>query len=140
MAYVLQQDIVDRYGQDALIVASDRDGDGQIDQAVVDQALADADAEIDGYVRAKYPLPLEPVPQILVRIGVDIALYRMAATSDIGAEEHRTRYEDAIALLRRIRSGEVSLGLPDTPPSSTGRAHVTSNKRLFNRDSMRKLT
>lgn len=138
--YATQQDIVDRYGQDALTLAADRDGDGQVEQAAIDQGLADADAEIDAYLAAKYDLPLPSVPDVLVRLAVDIALYRMEATADVGSEERRQRYEDAVALLKRISKGEVSLGLSDPPASSNGKVHFTSGERRFTRGSMRRLT
>ncbi|MNG19141.1 hypothetical protein D3C84_1032700 [compost metagenome] len=49
---------------------------------------------------------------MLVRLCCDIALYRLSADAGSGTEEKRKRYEDAVALLRRIASGEVSMGMP----------------------------
>ncbi|MEX0732846.1 MAG: DUF1320 domain-containing protein [Aquisalimonadaceae bacterium] len=140
MPYATQQNIIDRYGQDVLLLAADRDGDGQVDSEAVDQALADADAEIDTYLAAKYALPLAVVPDVLVRLAVDIALFRVEATADVISEERRQRYKDAVALLARMARGEVSLGLPDPPVSANGAVHISSEKRRFNRRSMRRLT
>ena len=45
--YATLQDLQTRFGEDALLIAADRDGDNQVDAEVVEQALEDADAEID---------------------------------------------------------------------------------------------
>ncbi|OQR35911.1 hypothetical protein BWR15_06175 [Pseudomonas sp. T] len=115
MPYATRTNMVERWGMDALLVVADRDQDGVLDDDVVDQALLDASAEIDTYVGAKNRLPLPSVPEVLVRLCSDIALYRLSADGNSSTEEKRKRYEDAVSLLRRIASGEVSLGLP-TPP------------------------
>jgi phage gp36-like protein len=135
--YATQQDIVDRYGQDLLLLIADRDADAVIDVDVVTRALTDATAEIDTYLAAKYELPLPSVPEVLVRLCVDVVVYRLSSEADAATEERRIRYDDAIALLRRIASGEVSLGLPDPPPSSSGAAVVSGEGRVFSRKSMR---
>jgi phage gp36-like protein len=135
MPYATQQQATDRYGADALLVIADRDGDGVIDADVLDQALADASAEIDTYLAARYQLPLATVPEVLVRLCVDITVYRLAADADMATDERRKRYEDAVALLVRISKGDVSLGLPVPPPSSNGVVSVTSQPRRFGRGS-----
>ena len=131
--YATVQHITDRYGQDALILLTDRQGTGAIDTDVVDQALRDASAEIDTYLAAKYSLPLSLVPDVLVRLCVDIVMYRLAADRDLGTEERRKRYDDATALLTRIAKGLVSLGVPTPPASSNGVAFVQGPKRRFGR-------
>jgi phage gp36-like protein len=133
MAYATQQNIVDRYGDDQLLIVADRDNDSVVDAAVVEQALLDATAEIDTYVAAKYTLPLATTPVVLTRLCVDISMYRLAADRDIATEERRKRYEDAVYLLRRIATGEVSLGIQTPPPSSNGAVVITSQPRRFGR-------
>lgn len=137
MNYCTQQNIIDRYGQDQLLLIADRNNDQVVDAAVVDQAIADASAEIDVYIAAKYELPLPEVPEVIERICIDIVMYRLASTADVMTEEKRQRYEDAIALLKLIAKGEASLGLPDPPASSSGSVTVSSQERRFNRDSMK---
>jgi len=119
MAYADLAALVARYGMDTILVASDRDQDGVIDAGVIEQATADASAEIDSYVGALHRLPLASVPEVLVRLCCDIALYRLSMDAGSGTEEKRTRYEDAVALLRRIASGDVSLGMPTPVEEAT---------------------
>lgn len=133
MPYATQQDIIDRYSQEALLIIADRDDDQVIDSAVVDQALADATAEIDTYLAAKYSLPLAVVPDVLIRLSVDIVMYRLAADADMATEERRQRYEDAINLLDRIAKGTASLGMSEPPKSSNGVVKLISKIRRFGR-------
>jgi len=114
MVYASAQDLVERHGPDAVIVLGDAD-----DAAKVDQALDDASAEIDGYLEPRYELPLSSVPQLLVRLCVDIAFYRLAsmvAAVPTADDDRRLRYQDAVSVLRRIRSGEVRLGVEALGP------------------------
>ncbi|WP_027366938.1 gp436 family protein [Desulfocurvibacter africanus] len=133
MSYASQQDIVDRYGEEALVLLADRDNDGVADPDVIAQTLADADAEIDAYLAARYQLPLATVPAVLKRLAVDIVVYRLAADAGTGTEERRQRYEDAVDLLKRISTGQASLGLAEAPASTGGGVHMTSGPRRFGR-------
>lgn len=140
MPYATQAQLVERYGEDALLVVADRDLDGVIDADIIEKALNDATAEIDTWLAAKYSLPLPTVPDVLVRLCADITLYRLAAEADQATDERRKRYEDAVQLLKAISRGDASLGMPDPPKSSNGAVTLISGPRRFNRTTMRKLT
>ncbi|MCE5420258.1 MAG: DUF1320 domain-containing protein [Acidithiobacillus sp.] len=115
MAYCTLADLIERYGEAELIQRADRDNDGSPDAAVVNRAIADASAEIDGYLATRYQLPLPTIPVILARIAGDMARYFL--WQEQASEEVRRRYEDARRLLEAISSGKVSLGLPATLPA-----------------------
>jgi phage gp36-like protein len=136
MPYATQQDMIDRYGEDDLLIAADHDGDGVADAAVVTQGLSDATDVIDAHIGARYTLPLATVPAVLKRLCVDIALYLMSKPPSI-TEEKRKRYEDAIKLLQAISSGKVSLGISETGETvaTTGGASFTAKDRVFTRRS-----
>lgn len=131
--YATLQNLVDRFGNDALLIAADRDGDGMVDADVVDQALADADAEIDTYVGQQYKLPLTTVPRILTKLAVDIAFDTLSPEADTATEHRRTRREKAIQLLKSIAKGEVSLGIQEETPVSI-KPSVTSSPRRWHRN------
>lgn len=145
MAYATRTDIEDLYGAAALYVA-DRDRDGVPEDAAIDRALDDASAEIDAYLRVLYDTPVAPVPQLLVKLTCDVALYLLAQTGDVRTEEHRTRYEDALKALARLAEGKMKLPPPPPPPvdPSDPDAPVpldgprvivaTGPERLFSRD------
>jgi phage gp36-like protein len=148
MPYALIADITDLYGTNALYVA-DRDHDGLVDTVAVDRALASASAEIDSYLVTRYGLPLHETPAILRQHCVDISVYRLALSADVLSEEHRRRYEDAIAHLKLIAAGKAGLAFttpppvdPNPDPSAVTGARpivVAGPPRIFSRDEMRDL-
>lgn len=137
MPYATLADLQNRYGEDAITVLADRDGDGAADAGVVDRALADADAEIDAYLAERYQLPLSPVPPLLTRLACEIAVYRLGMEAGGGlTEEKRKRYEDVVALLKRLGDGTATLGLPADQPAAPRRTTpglVSGNQRIFGR-------
>lgn len=146
MAYASWQNITELYGQAALYVA-DHERDGAPDYDAVERALQSASDEIDSYVGVREKLPLPAVPGILRQHCVDIAVYRLALSADVLTDEHRRRYEDAIAHLKRISEGKATLVIPvdpDAPPEegdlagSGPRPIVAAGPpRLFSREQMR---
>ena len=132
--YATAPDIIDRHGEDVLVLLADRDGDGVADEGVINQALTDAASEIDTYLAPKYDLPLETVPPILTRLAVDIAVYRLSPESDAGTEERRLRYEDAVALLKRLATRTAALDLAGDDGEALSRprrVRVSAPGRVF---------
>ena len=66
MSYATLAALLERYDESEILVIADRDQDGEIDEAVVQDALDDATAEIDTWVQARYTLPLPRTPEILI--------------------------------------------------------------------------
>ena len=139
MPYATTEQATERYGADLVLLLTDRDGDGAADTGLFDRAFADADAEIDTYLAAKYQLPLSETPAVLTRLAIDIAVYRLASEADRLTDERRQRYDDAVKLLARIAKGEASLGLasPGAPSRAFSSASsATSRPRRFSRQTM----
>ena len=134
--YATRQDIIDTYGPEALTIAADRDGDGAEDAGVADKALADASELMDSYIGAKYDLPLPTAPDVLKPVCVDIALYRMSQGAGALTEEIAERHKQAVAWLRDLSRGLVSLGLDDSPPSAGGGVQTSGPTRRFTRDKL----
>ena len=112
MPYTSPAELIALYGEDQMSLLADRTGDFVADPEVIGKAIARADAEIDSHVGARYPLPLASVPEILRQLSSDIAVYRLATDGGALTNEHRQRYEDAVAHLRRIADGRAVLSLP----------------------------
>lgn len=133
MPYTSLSLLTDRYGLDELIQRTDKATPytGAVVEAVLDRAIADADAEINGYVGTRYTLPLpEPVPAVLVPIACDITRYRLY--DDAVPEVVRQRYEDAVSRLKDIATGRLSLGIdPASVTPAAGTVKVRSRDRLF---------
>lgn len=138
MPYATLQDLKDRFGEEDIYVVFDRDGDGFIDTAAVDRALADADNEIDSYLTGRYQLPLANVPPALTRLAAQIAMYH-ASTGTTMTDEKKERYAQAVKMLEKIAAGAISLGLPsaDEPPARQP-ITVQASTRLFGDDELAK--
>lgn len=141
MSYATRQSMIDQYGEDELIALTDRTGADVIDETRLQSALDDAAAEINGWIAKRVTLPLDPVPRSLGRHARAIAyflLFDQRGTRNI--PEARDRYDDAIAWLKSVARGEVSLG-DETPEdgtdSSPGAISTDAPERLFTRDTMR---
>lgn len=117
MAYVSLADLVDRYGEEEIAQRSDRAAGVTIDAAVVGQAIADAEAEIDAWLAARYALPLPTVPAVLKRVAAAMARYHLWEQQ--ASERVRQDYEDARRLLEAISRGRVALGLPSNLPEAS---------------------
>lgn len=137
MSYATQADLTDRFGAAELAQRTDRSNGETIDVVVLGRALADADSEIDGYLASRYTLPLPSTPPVLTRLACDMARYRLY--DDAVPETVRLRYQDAVALLKRLSSGEVQLaGITPVPASGgTGNAvAISSRAKYFDADAL----
>lgn len=136
MPYATQQNLIDRFGETEILQLTDKDGDEVIDAAVISQAIDDADAIIDGYLQSRYTLPLQSVPKNLVTYACDIARYRLY--DDRATEQVTTRYKDALAFLRSISKGDITLGLDgdSEPTATTGGPQADAPGRTFTRDKL----
>ena len=128
MTYATRDDLVDRFGETE-IAQRER----MLPPGAVAQALSDASTDLDGYLSARYTVPVVPVPPTLVRLVCDIARYRLlgdAATDDV-----RGRYKDAIAAVRDIGAGRSRL--PEVAPvaaaSESATVDFVSAPRIFGR-------
>lgn len=134
MTYASQQNLIDRFGEDELIQLTDRASLDAIDATVVARALADADAEINGYLSTRYTLPLSPVPAVLEKLACDIARYQLFenAVTEIVKE----RYENAIRFLKDVAAGKVTLGVDgngDTAATISNSVQISSTTPVFRR-------
>jgi len=139
MSYANEAQLVERYGFPAIMALTDRGAyaTGAIDSAVVDRALADTDALIDGYLRNRYELPLIAVPPLLTDVALTIAFYRLhIAQPD---DKVVADYRDASALLDRIAKGAVALPIGSAVPSVTAGsgARVTDRERPISAETMK---
>lgn len=115
MAYASKQDMIDSFGERTMIMLSDRDEDGEMDEAAITAALEAASSEIDGYLSVRYstPIVVSPTPQVLQGSAIDIAAYRLASNGLALSEDLRKRYEDRRQLLRDISQEKANLGVPE---------------------------
>ncbi|WP_321821211.1 MULTISPECIES: DUF1320 domain-containing protein [unclassified Burkholderia] len=134
--YATVEFMTKRFGQREVIALSDREQTGEVDSTVLADALDEASAEIDTYLAGRYALPLDPQPKMLAGICCDIARYRLCGGETVMTEEIDKRYKAAIAFLKLVASGDVTLGSTTTgsvtqPDNSV---QFVTGTRVFNRE------
>jgi phage gp36-like protein len=138
MSYAAPQDMINRYPNRDLVQLTNEDpASTTIQSAPIAQALADASAEIDGYIEGRFVLPLTDPPAVLNRLATDIAMYRLQTLRPLhDLQDARRRYDDAIALLTKVAAGELTLGLATDgqEPQTAGAAETVAGPgRVFDR-------
>lgn len=135
MAYSTQTDLEEQISQAELIQLTDDAGSGSVDTSAVARAVADADAEIDSYCGGRYTMPFSPVPVIIRKFSVDMAIYNLFSRRSVlkVPEERQKRYDNAIRFFRDLAKGLISLGADSPAESSDGLPQATRTKddRVF---------
>ncbi len=132
MAYATKADMIDAYGERLLIDLLDREDapTGQIDELALTKALDHASAEIDGYIAARYVLPLQDIPTLLRDLTCVLAVWRLHTHEPSG--KIKTDYEGAQKKLLQISEGKLRIpGAAGIEPAGTGAggARVTDRER-----------
>jgi len=135
--YATQADILEQLDGDILIQLTDDADAGTVDADVVTRAIADADAEVDGYCGKRYPVPFSTVPPIIRKFSVDIAIYNLYARRQGAPDDRKDRYNNALKFLTNVSKGLISLGEddPDATPASEA-PEIDSEDRIFDRTTM----
>lgn len=138
MTYATIDHLLDRYGSRLLVQLTDRGelATGEIDTDIVDRALADTDAAINGRL-VKYRLPLTDVPELLVDLAQVIAIYKLHRFQPDPKIE--ADYKDAMATLRDISTGIVSLSIAgaEVPGSDGNGVRITDRERPLTADNLK---
>ena len=139
MAYCILADIKKAISEAVLIQLTDDDNIGAIITENVTKAIARADAEIDGYCAVKYAVPFTTVPPVVAGLSLDMSIYYLYKRRTV-SEDVQKSYDNAIARLKDIAKGLLSLGV-DPPPAASTSEGAESNKsvsdRIFTRDTMK---
>jgi len=112
-SYAAIADVTARYPNRDLVQLTNEDPTVEtVNATALQAALNDAGAEIDLYITSRFQQPLATVPVGLTIMCCDIAVYNLQRLRPLKSmESARQRYEDAIAKLRLIAKGELTLGL-----------------------------
>lgn len=139
MPYTTQDVLVARYGESMLISLTDRASmpTGAIDSSIVDQALADTDAMIDGYLAVRYALPLASTPALIANLAATIAIWKLhifQPDPKIAAD-----YASAVNQLAAIAAGNLRIPVDGIAPTGTGGsgARVTDRARPLTADNLK---
>jgi phage gp36-like protein len=124
VSYCTLDQLTARYGETMLRQLTDRAQPpaGVIVSAVVDRALADTDALIDGYLRGRYALPLPDVPPLVTDLAQQIAIYKLHGQTV--ADKIDADYQQALKTLAMIAAGTVRLDVAGIEPAASGASGV----------------
>ncbi len=128
--YLTRQGLIESVGL-ATVEALAGDQSVADNQALVEQAIADAEAEANGYLAGRYETPLSPAPPWL-RLHVGrLALWRLLSakgyTPGSPDESIRKDRDAAIKFLEAVRDGKVHLGQTGDDGTSQPRARVVAD-------------
>ena len=129
MTYASIDQLIERFGERMLVDLTDR-GDvptGAIVAPVVDRALADTDAVIDGYLAGRYALPLAETPPQLLDLALTIAIYKLHPNEP--DPKIAKDYDGAMKALAQISSGIIRLPAAGVEPAAGGSSGVETIDR-----------
>ena len=137
--YCTLDDIKKQVQETTLIEITDDNLSGQINTDVVNETILYADTLIDGYLRGRYTLPLQTLPEIVKVIAIDLAIYRLYSRrfhTDM-PESIKDKYKNSIKLLEQIQKGIISLGIETVgiaPELGEYRTNKTYRDRIFRQE------
>lgn len=135
MTYVSKAQLIDAFGETELIQLTDRVNLNVIDDVVLSQAITKAALRIDGYISPRYNLPLDQA-MIDASSLTEMTGYivRRILYKDAAIDQIKDDYKDALAWLRDVQSGKVSLGVQDIQAVDTGHVVVKAGVSKHNWD------
>ena len=120
MSYTDKTQLILAYGETDILDLTDRNEAGEIDDAVLAEAIATVTGEINGYLSGRYKLPIATVPAVLRSIANALVFEKLHARSvdDAAAAAAKTARDQ----LKAINAGKMKLEVEgaETPSSGAG--------------------
>lgn len=143
MPYCTLDDLKSSAVEATLVQLTDDDAStGEIDHTKVAEAIAYADQLIDGYLRGRYTLPLNPVPGVIKNISVDLAIFHLYARRPEleMTEAQMFKYKNSVKLLEQIQKGLITFGIESAdsgPGAGEYRTNKTADDRVFSKTNLK---
>lgn len=136
--YCTSEDIAKHLPEVELIQLTDDANAGEIDEAMVTEAVETGDSIINGYLATRdVTLPLNPVPKLINTISIDLAIWALhnRRFSQKLPENVTERYQNAIKLLQQIQSGKLNWGSSEAQPALPAeyRTDARTTDRIFSK-------
>jgi phage gp36-like protein len=144
--YCTVNDLLGSIREETIIeLSDDSDTPTSINVDIVNQMIVQADNEIDGYIRGRYILPLDPVPGVIKDISVDMSIYNLWTRRPERAAPDAIikKYNDRIKRLQDIAEGVFLVNAPQLGASdSTGKdnyckTNKTARDRKFTKEKLK---
>lgn len=139
MVYCTLDDIYGSIDAQDVIDYTDDEDTGAVNMIRVDQAIAGAGALIDSHMGGRYVVPLNPVPDMILELAVDIAIYKIASRRGKAPEGRREKFDDAVKLLEKIAAGKAVVPGAASAATESGNhpVKITSAGKVFSRESLK---
>ncbi|MHC8342251.1 gp436 family protein [Pseudomonas sp. RT6P73] len=138
MRYCTRADIGNAIPDMTLIQLSNDDPAAELpNERVIEDGVRQAEELVDGYLRGRYNLPLDPVPTLLRDAVVYLARHWLYQRRPEGAlpDAVKDSRKDTIKLLESIRDGVVTLGMPSGQAApEPGEIRVRARRQQFDSD------
>ena len=128
--------------QTLIWLSNDDESATAMNQAVVEEAVRQAEELVDAHLRGRYILPLggadAPVPSVVKDMTVNLARHWLYARRPEGSElpDAVTRtYKSSLQMLEAIRDGKLTIGAPTGEAApEPGEMKVRARPRRFSSD------
>lgn len=107
------------------------------DESVIEDGVRQAEELVDGHLRGRYDLPLDPVPSVLRDAVVYLTRHWLYQRRPEGAipEAVKDSRKDTLKLLESIRDGVVTLGMPTGEAApEPGKIRARARRQQFGDD------
>lgn len=109
MSYCTDKELLEDISEDLLIQLTDENNVGMVNWGTVEKKRLDVDALIDGYCAIRYPVPFDPVPRIIKRLGKQLLVFELYNLK-LGAPENLEKQHTAnLKLLKDLSDGTVRI-------------------------------
>lgn len=143
MPYTALENITSQLSEATVIQLTDDEDLNLVNSDRVDEAIVNADAVVDGYCSTRYVVPFNPVPAIIAKCSLDMAIYNLYARRVETMPDVRDKNNaNALKMLQSISKGDVMLGGSAVPPPAQEQSRSASfvtQPRQLSRDTMRGL-
>lgn len=136
MGYITIAEMQTLFGNEEVLIAADRDGNGIQEDPAIQAAIDYRSSFADTYLKAGgYVIPVNPVPYVLKLCVGECSLYELSLASGVNTVEKRKRFEDWLRWLEAVGKGDAALDAPKNEgPNGGPFLRYSSEKRIFTRD------
>jgi phage gp36-like protein len=141
MAYCTVEDMMKLLPESMLVsLSSDQPGDTMVDQDNIDEAIDQADREIDAYLFiAGQSVPMDPVPPLVANLSTKMAIWNLHLRKYFASAVWQETYNRCLKLLEKIAEGKLSVGQIEsgiTETSEINKSGTWTRTQKFTEDFM----
>lgn len=115
-------------GVERLVQLTDYDNSGEEDTDLVNDALCEAEGVIDSYLRKRFEVPLQVVPELVRRTAANMAVHVLKSRRDAITEKDVLEQEQRIKWLEGIKDGSIDPGVSPKLAKSPHNNPVSSER------------